>query len=448
MNTKSLEAKRHFINGKTLIGIDPAKKNHQAIVLDPIGLPIGNTFKFNNSFIGFHNEFFTRLKSLIPGLSKSKVVFAVEISINFWQKLCHFLSEQGFTVLMVSPLFTYHERPKINTNFSRTDPKDALAVANCARQGYFNFYRKYPSNCNAMHRLSITYDKLKVHMTQTKQRIRSQVELIFPEFLNVLDIDTDTARYLLSKYLTAKDFLQMNIFTETPEVIRISQRQHGQATLKAIKEAAKQSIGININDEEIISERITLNCWLGQYVLLKEQIKSVLSQITALAEQTAYFDKITSLKGISDITAARFIAELRDLSYFDHYKKIEAISGLNLKLSQSGQFTGYRRITHIGNHRLRAIIYSMAEETKNYIPEIRIRYLKRQIKQPRYRKNVVACSSNLLKLITSMVKDNHIYQYKADKQNELIELEKQYKELKAKRKNKHKVNPAVQKKTA
>jgi transposase len=174
----------------------------------------------------------------------------------------------------------------------------------------------------------------------------------------------------------------------------------------------------------------------------------VLSQITALAEQTAYFDKITSLKGISDITAARFIAELRDLSYFDHYKKIEAISGLNLKLSQSGQFTGYRRITHIGNHRLRAIIYSMAEETKNYIPEIRIRYLKRQIKQPRYRKNVVACSSNLLKLITSMVKDNHLYQYKADKQNELIELQKQYKELKAKRKNKHKVNPAVQKKTA
>ena len=438
MNTQSLETKRHFINDKVIIGIDPAKKNHQAIVIDSMGIPIGNTFKFNNSFIGFHNELFNKLNTLIPEISPEKVVFAVEISINLWQKLSHFLFEKGFTVLMVSPLFTHHERPKINNNFSRTDPKDALAVANCARQGYFNFYRQYPANCNAMHRLSITYDKLKVHMTQTKQRIRSQVELIFPEFLSVLDVDTDTARYLLSKFLTPKDFLSMNIFSETVQIMKISQRQHGEATLKAIKEAARQSIGVKISDEEIISERITLNCWLGQYVLLKEQSKSVLEQLITFAEQTPYFYIITSLKGISDITASRFIAELRDLSYFTHYKKIEAISGLNLKLSQSGQYTGYRRITHIGNHRLRAIIYSMAEETKNHIPEVRIRYLKRQIKQPRYRKNVTAVCSNLLKLISSLVKENHQYLYKEDKQRELKELENKYKEFKEKKKKQYK----------
>ena len=436
MNSKSLEVKRHFINGKTIIGIDPAKKNHQAVIIDSIGVPIGNTFKFSNSFNGFHQELFNKLNSHIPGLSPANAVFAVEISINLWQKLCCFLCNKGFTVLMVSPLFTHHERPKINNNFSRTDPKDALAVANCARQGYFNFYRQHPSNCNAMHRFSITYDKLKEHMTQSKQRIRSQVELIFPEFTNALDLDTDTARYLLTKYLTPNDFLNMNVFLETPEVMKLSGRQHGEATLRALKEAAKQSIGITLSNEEIISERITLNCWLGQYILLKEQINYVLEQLIALAENTPYFSIISSLKGISDITAARFIAELRDLSYFDHYKKIEAISGLNLKLSQSGQYTGYRRITHIGNHRLRAVIYTMAEETKNHIPEIRIRYLKRQMKQPRYRKNVIASCSNLLKLIVALIKEEHKYQYKQEKQNELLELEKKYKEFKEKKKYK------------
>ena len=337
---------------------------------------------------------------------------------------------------MVSPLFTYHERPKINNNFSRTDPKDALAVANCAREGYFNFYRKYPEDCNAMHRLSITYDKLKKHMAQTKQRIRSQVELIFPEFLGVLDVDTDTARYLLSKYLSPGDFLSMNLFMETKEIMKISQRQHGEATLKSLKEAAKETIGIKLTDQELLSERITLRCWLGQYILLKEQIKSVLEQLIVFAEKTPYFSIISSLKGISDNTAARFIAELRDLSYFDHYKKIEAISGLNLKLSQSGQYTGYRRITHIGNHRLRAVIYPMAEETKNHIPEIRIRYLKRQMKQSRYRKNVIAVCSNLLKLIAALVKEKHEYQYKQEKQKELTELEEKYKEFKKKKKYK------------
>ena len=184
------------------------------------------------------------------------------ISINLWQKLCCFLTGKGFTVLMDSPLFTRHERPKINNNFSRTNPKDALAVANCARQGYFNFYRLYPSNQNAMHRLSITYDKLKCRLSQTKQCIRSQIELIFPEFTRALDLDTDTARYLLSKYLSPKDFLRMNIFLESPEVMKVSQHQHGENTLNRIMEAAKETIGIKLTEQELLSERITLNCWL------------------------------------------------------------------------------------------------------------------------------------------------------------------------------------------
>ena len=437
MRSKSLEVKRHFINGKSIIGIDPAKIKHQGIIIDPIGVPLGNSFKFSNNFHGFHNELFKNINKRLNDISPQNVVFAVEASINFWQKLCLFLHNKGFTVVTVSPLFTHHERPKINNNFSHTDPKDALAVANCARQGYFNFYRTYPPNINAMHSLSITYYKLIKHMIQIKQRIGSMVDLIFPEFRNALDPDTDTARYLLSKYLSARDFLAMNVFLEAPVIMKISQRQHGEDTLKRIKDAAKESIGVILNDEEIISERITLNCWLGQYILIKEQINSVLKQLTKMAEKTPYFRIISSFKGISDVTAARFIAELRDLSYFNHHKKIEAIGGINLKLSQSGQYTGYRRITHLGNHRLRAVIYKMAEETKNYIPEVRIRYLKRQIKQPRYRKNVIASSSNLLKLIMVCVKENRKYEFREEKQKELMQLEKKYKES---RKKKYKIS--------
>jgi transposase len=139
MNTKTLEAKRHFINGKIIIGIDPSKKKHHAAPIDSIGVPLCKSFSFNQSYNGFNTELWDKLNSTIKDLSPEKVVFAVEVSINLWQKLCYYLSSKGYTVLMVSPLFTRHERPKINNNFSRTDPKDALAVANCARQGYFNY---------------------------------------------------------------------------------------------------------------------------------------------------------------------------------------------------------------------------------------------------------------------------------------------------------------------
>ena len=38
-------------------------------------------------------------------------------------KLCHYLHEQGFSVVMVRPLATKHERPKMSNSFTKTDPK-------------------------------------------------------------------------------------------------------------------------------------------------------------------------------------------------------------------------------------------------------------------------------------------------------------------------------------
>ena len=436
MNSQRIEEKRHFISNKIIIGIDPSKRNHQAMIINELGIPYCKSFSFNNSFKGFHEELWIKLGRVLKSVDPEKVVFAVEISINLWQKLCFFLSSKGYTVLMVSPLYTKHERPKMDNTYSKSDPKDSLAIANCARQGYFNFYKTYPNSIEAMHRLTITYEKLKTHMTQVKQRIRSQLELIFPELTTVLDIDTDTARLLLRRYLTPTEFLNMNIYKEVSAVEKASQKQHGIKTLKRIQDTATNSIGIAITDDVLFAEKLTMHSWLNQHTLIKEQMELVIDELVRLAEATPYFNIITSIKGISKITASRFIAELRDPGYFTNYKQIEAFAGTNLKLSQSGKYTGYRRITHIGNHRLRAIIYKMAEESKNHIPEIRIRYLKRQMKQARYRKNVVACASNMLKLITSLLKENHIYTYKEEKVEELRMLEEEYKEFKKKKKYK------------
>jgi len=434
MQTKPLEAKRQFINNKIIIGIDPSKEKHQAIPLNSIGIPIGKSFTFKNNYGGFHEELWRKLKKLIGERDPQEVVFAIEASINFWQKLCEFINKKGYTVLMVSPLHTKHERPKINNNNSRTDPRDALAVASCARNGYYMFYNKYSPEQSAMHRLSITYEKLKVQMVQTKQRIRSQMELIFPEFTEIINIDTDTARYLLSKYMSPGEFSRMNIFYETPEVESISGKQISTARLKVIKEAAQKTVGIKLSESEIVAERITLNMWLGEYVLFEKQIEIVLDELIKLAEKNEDFKILVSIKGISEITAARFLAEIRDFSLFDNYKKIEAFAGANLRLSQSGQYSGYRGISHIGNNRLRALLYTMTEETKKYIPEVRIRYIKRQMDQPRYKKNIIACTSNLLKLITALIKKGTPYEYYKPKQEELAILEEKYKEFKEKKK--------------
>ena len=435
MKLQSLETKRHYISDKFVVGIDPAKEKHQAMVLDPKGIPLGRSFSFPNSTNGFHFKLWQKLKTMPFNPTPENTAFAVEISINFWQKICYYLSEKGYTVLMVRPITTKHERPRLN-NFSRTDPKDALCIASSARQGYFNFYQKYDDTIMGVHRLGITYDKLKKQIVIAKQRLRSEVEMLFPEFPSILKIDTDTARYLLSKYLTAKDFSELNIYYEAIELVAISRNHHGAETLKALKDAALKSIGLPLDKVSYMAHRLSVNMWIEQIRMLKVQQYNILREMSALAQQTPFYAILTSIKGISEITAARFIAEIPQLGNALHFKQVETFAGLNLRLSQSGQIKGYRKISHLGNHRLRAVLYKMTEETKNHIPEVRIRFLKRQLKQPIYTRNITACTTNLLKIIMALIRENRMYAYDPDKVREMEELDARYQVEKQKRQRK------------
>ena len=78
----------------------------------------------------------------------------------------------------------------------------------------------------------------------------------------------------------------------------------------------------------------------------------------------------------------------------------------------------------------------MTEETKNHIPEVRIRFLKRQMKKANYTKNITACTSNLLKIIIAMIRNNKCYEYDPEKIKEMEVLDDQYQEYKLKRKRK------------
>ena len=85
--------KRYFVSDKFIVGIDPSKHKHQAMVLDPKGIPVGNTFSFANIYNGFHFKLWQKLKSFSFEPTPENTAFAIEISINYWQKLYHSLAQ-------------------------------------------------------------------------------------------------------------------------------------------------------------------------------------------------------------------------------------------------------------------------------------------------------------------------------------------------------------------
>jgi hypothetical protein len=277
-----------------------------------------------------------------------------------------------------------------------------------------------------MHDLAVTYDKLKRSLSQTKLRLRALVEQTFPEFFNIIKLSTNTALYLLNHFITPQEFLDADAFTTVRQMEQVSRRKKGMKAFKQLQEAAENSIGLTLGEEQIQAAHVARDGWIAMIRTLNIQIDRVQQQIIAMAKQKPYFEILTSIMGISDLSAALFIAEVRDIRNFRHYKQIEAFAGLGLRNSDSGKYRGYRHINRIGNHRLRSIIYRMTTETKNHIPEVRIRFLKRKMIHDRYRKNITSCSSNLLKLIMALVHDNRHYEFREEKVTELEHLEKRF----------------------
>ena len=127
-----------------------------------------------------------------------------------------------------------------------------------------------------------------------------------------------------------------------------------------------------------------------------------------------------SLKGVSEVLASLFIAEVRCVEDFKHPGAIAKLAGMNLKVSDSGTYRGRRRLSHLGNPRLRWVIFSMASQAATHVPEVRAKYLRRCLKHPNRTKNVVACVPTLLSLITTMVREQRPYYYDPSTEAEVI----------------------------
>jgi len=433
MKTKKFEEKKREIRGKVVVGVDPGKDYHQFAVLDEYGDQMGKSFSAPVSYEGYENKLWQRLGRIAGECGPEEVVFAIENSCNLWKTLAGYLTIKGYKVVLVSPLTTRRSRPLMNHDFSKTDSKDAFLVAQNAQQGNYNRYRFNSLCMESLHQLSISYSKLLKDRVKNIQRLRSFMDNVFPEYMKVFpDISVDTSLYLLENYFRPDHFLKMEIGKELLAIKRISQGNYGKEKLTELRGQAKESIGLREPVEET-SQRLILDSWIESVRLIKRRMKEIEKEMVRLASESDNFEILISLKGVSNLSAARLIAECRDFEGVSHYGQIEKFAGLNVRVSESCRSSGARHINGIGNKRLNHILNQMTEQTVRYLPEVGNKYMRRQLKKPSYRKNIIASIPQLLKLIIALLRENRPYEFKEEKLKEMAELKEQYEELRKKR---------------
>ncbi len=294
--------KKQMISGKRIVGIDPAKEKHQAAVVDEEGIQRGKSFSFSVSHEGYTVTLWSRLKKILVNYGPNDLVFAVETSCALWKTIVDYLFDQGYTILLINPLTTYHSRPLMNHDFSKTDQKDALLIANNARSGNYTLYRRFSPEVNKLHRLGIVHSKLSKDRQKAIARLRAVMEEVFPEYLTCVGIDTETSLYLLQKYLLPEDFQKLLIDEEEMPTRRLSNGNHGVKTLTKLKECAAHSIGSRALEEKEVL-RLALDAWIVQIRQIDKSLKMITDTMIEIAKTTKYFEILVSLKGISEVSS-------------------------------------------------------------------------------------------------------------------------------------------------
>ncbi|MCH8223141.1 MAG: IS110 family transposase [Chloroflexi bacterium] len=100
-------------------------------------------------------------------------------------------------------------------------------------------------------------------------------------------------------------------------------------------------------------------------LLIKQHVKQH-PQLTQL------HDLLVSIKGIAHTTACLLIAEIQDISLFEHPRQLVAYAGVNPRQYTSGSsINGKSRMSKLGNARLRKALFFPAMVAKRHNPIVR-----------------------------------------------------------------------------
>ena len=172
-----------------------------------------------------------------------------------------------------------------------------------------------------------------------KRRIVALLDQVFPEYTDLFSDTFGTAsKELLLKYPTPDDMMTVSNRKLTTFLNKVSHGRFDEEKTKEIRTAAAGSFGIGF----------AKNAFAFQIKQLVEQLMFLESQIEELDEQISYFlhqinQVITTIPGIGDTLGAILVSEIGAINRFDAPNKLVAFAGLDVKVTQSGDFTGTKQ---------------------------------------------------------------------------------------------------------
>lgn len=343
------------------IGIDVSKGKSTTCILEPYGVVI------KKPFIVEHNkDDLTAFVNLIKTYSsESKVI--LEATGVYHLPILNYLISKDIFVTVVNPLSM---SKYINSSIrpGKTDKKDALMIAN---YGIDNWYKLIPYS-----EPKFAYDKLRLLSRQYNQyigmRVKARLTLInlveqtMPGITNLLENDStnickDKLNSFIKKYW---HYDNVTKYSERQFVINYNlwakKEGYKASDAKAIKiyALAENSIPTLSSKDESTKMLVLEAIRVHREINISTDL--ILGQMVEMAKPLKEYAILTSITGIGENLASRFIAEVGDINKFHSSSALVAYAGIDAPPHQSGQFISKnRRISKRGSKSLRKIGYEI-----------------------------------------------------------------------------------------
>ena len=384
-------------------GIDIAKYKHEAAVIDEAGKALLDSISFSNTKEGCEKlpELFERLR-----ISKDDVLIGMEATGHYWLSVHAFLLEQGYDVKVINPIQSEAFR-KMYIRQTKNDSKDSFIIAQIMRFGQFSATDLSEEVIVAMRQLSRYRLALVDSCGDCKRRVIALLDQVFPEYDSLFsDTFGVTSKEVLSKYPTPEDMLNVSTRKLTNLLEKASRGRFGREKAEQLKSAAASSFGVSFAKDAFAFQIKQL---IEQLEFLEKQSEELEVQIAVLLEQTGSY--ITTIPGIGETLGAIILSEIGDINRFDAPNKLVAFAGLDVKIVQSGEFTGTRqKISKRGSPYLRRAIWLAASRAAFCDPILSEYYQSLRARGKHHLTAIGAVSRKMCNTIYAILKENRPWQ--------------------------------------
>lgn len=384
------------------VGIDIAKRKHEAVVTDDKGNIIIKAFSFTNDLNGYH---YLLNKIKLVTKFREQISFGMESTSHYWLALYTRLMKDGYTVHVFNPIQSDALRG-MYIRQSKTDARDSFIIAEVIRFGKYSESNVPQEKLFALRELSRNRYFIVDSVSDLKRKTIALIDQVFPEYEKLFsNIFVASSMALLLKYPTPEKMKNANSQTKGNLLSRASNGYFGLGKAKEIKDAAKNTFGI-IDSCGIYANLIVV--YIKQILFIQEQIEAIDKQIIEILSELE--SKITTITGIGAKLGAVILSEIGDISRFKSADKLAAYAGIDPTVKQSGDFCAIKNhMSKRGSPYLRRALWQACVIAVKHDPMFKAYYEKKAAEGKRYMNIIGHCTRKMVSVIYAVLRDNKSY---------------------------------------